>query len=168
MAEADGYRTEQRVLPAVAAVSLSCISLALLADKRLLRLWSWRAVLEWRSPYFEHELHTRRRFSRNVGLGLALGAFVVHRMLGLTVVKVKSAVSDPCRGSDHVVRPELVPGGIAVMDAQRKDRRDRLAGLVAGLMGALAWASVPFYELVLRASPASAAPPSPGCGDRRI
>lgn len=38
-----------------------------------------------------HDMHTRRR-SRNVGLGLALGAFVLL-LLGLTVVKV--TVLDP-------------------------------------------------------------------------
>ncbi|EKE73551.1 MULTISPECIES: hypothetical protein [Roseobacteraceae] len=38
-----------------------------------------------------HEIHTRRR-SRNVGLGLALGVFVIL-MLGLTVAKV--TVIDP-------------------------------------------------------------------------
>ncbi len=36
----------------------------------------------------EHELH-KRRFSRNVGLGLILGAFVVL-VLALTMVKVTS------------------------------------------------------------------------------
>lgn len=35
----------------------------------------------------EHELH-RRRFSRNLGLGLVLAAFVVL-VFGLTLVKVK-------------------------------------------------------------------------------
>ncbi len=35
----------------------------------------------------QHELH-KRRMSRNVGLGLALGGLVVL-LLGLTVVKVK-------------------------------------------------------------------------------
>lgn len=34
----------------------------------------------------EHDLH-RRRWSRNVGLGLVLGAFVVL-VFGLTIVKV--------------------------------------------------------------------------------
>lgn len=36
----------------------------------------------------QHELHTRR-FGRNLGVGLSLGAFVVL-MLALTIVKVTS------------------------------------------------------------------------------
>lgn len=45
-----------------------------------------------------HDLHNRRR-SRNVGLGLALGAFVLL-MLGLTVVKI--TVLDPARAAQEV------------------------------------------------------------------
>ena len=53
----------------------------------------------------EHDLH-RRRFSRNVGLGLTLAAFVVLVFL-LTVAKVTRG--DPMQGFDHVVRPEMAP-----------------------------------------------------------
>ena len=53
----------------------------------------------------EHELH-RRRFGRNVGLGLVLAAFV-GVVFALTVVKVTRG--DPMVGYDHVVRPELQP-----------------------------------------------------------
>lgn len=51
----------------------------------------------------EHELH-RRRFGRNVGLGLVLAAFVAV-VFALTVVKVKRG--DPMQAYDHVARPEL-------------------------------------------------------------
>ena len=44
-----------------------------------------------------HELH-KRRFSRNVGLGLALAAFVAL-VFALTVVKVTRG--DPMKGYDH-------------------------------------------------------------------
>ena len=53
----------------------------------------------------EHELH-KRRFSRNLGVGLTLGAFVLL-VLALTVVKVKRG--DPMQGYDHVIQPEAVP-----------------------------------------------------------
>jgi hypothetical protein len=53
-----------------------------------------------------HEIHTRR-FGRNLGLGLVLGAFVAL-VFGLTVVKVTRG--DPMQGFDHVVRPELEAG----------------------------------------------------------
>ncbi|KAF0116140.1 MAG: hypothetical protein FD150_625 [Rhodobacteraceae bacterium] len=53
----------------------------------------------------EHELH-KRRFSRNLGLGLTLAAFVVL-VFALTVVKVKRG--DPMQGYDHVVQPQSVP-----------------------------------------------------------
>ena len=53
----------------------------------------------------EHELH-KRRFSRNLGVGLTLGAFVVL-VFALTVVKVKRG--DPMQGYDHVIQPEAVP-----------------------------------------------------------
>ena len=52
-----------------------------------------------------HELH-KRRFSRNLGLGLTLAAFVAL-VFALTVVKVQRG--DPMQGFDHVVRPEMVP-----------------------------------------------------------
>lgn len=52
-----------------------------------------------------HELH-KRRFSRNLGLGLTLAAFVAL-VFALTVVKVQRG--DPLQGYDHVVQPEAVP-----------------------------------------------------------
>ncbi|WP_028028954.1 hypothetical protein [Gemmobacter nectariphilus] len=51
----------------------------------------------------DHELH-RRRFGRNVGLGVTLLAFVMI-VFGLTVVKVTNG--DPMRAFDHTIRPEL-------------------------------------------------------------
>ena len=53
----------------------------------------------------DHELH-RRRFSRNIGLGLTLVAFVVL-VFALTVVKVTRG--DPMQAFDHSVRPEMEP-----------------------------------------------------------
>ena len=53
----------------------------------------------------DHELH-KRRFSRNLGVGLTLGAFVLL-VFALTVVKVKRG--DPMQGYDHVVQPASVP-----------------------------------------------------------
>ena len=53
----------------------------------------------------DHELH-KRRFSRNLGVGLTLGAFVLL-VFALTVVKVKRG--DPMQGYDHVVQPALTP-----------------------------------------------------------
>jgi hypothetical protein len=50
-----------------------------------------------------HELHTRR-FSRNLGLGIVLGAFVAL-VFGLTIAKVSRG--DPMEAFDHVLRPEL-------------------------------------------------------------
>lgn len=58
----------------------------------------------------DHELH-QRRFSRNVGLGVTLVAFVAL-VFALTVVKVTRG--DPMQAFDHTVRPELdraVTGG---------------------------------------------------------
>ncbi len=52
----------------------------------------------------EHELH-KRRFGRNVGLGLVLAAFVAL-VFALTVVKVKRG--DPMQGYDHVIQPEAI------------------------------------------------------------
>lgn len=52
-----------------------------------------------------HDLH-KRRFSRNLGLGLTLAAFVAL-VFALTVVKVKRG--DPLQGYDHVVQPEALP-----------------------------------------------------------
>ena len=51
----------------------------------------------------EHEIH-RRRFGRNLGLGLLLAGFVGVVFL-LTVVKVTRG--DPMQGFDHAMRPEL-------------------------------------------------------------
>jgi hypothetical protein len=53
----------------------------------------------------EHELH-KRRFSRNLGVGLTLAAFVAL-VFALTVVKVTRG--DPMQGYDHVVQPLSVP-----------------------------------------------------------
>ncbi|WP_328590525.1 hypothetical protein [Frigidibacter oleivorans] len=53
----------------------------------------------------DHELH-RRRFGRNLGLGLVLAAFVAL-IFALTVVKVSQG--DSLQGYDHAPRPELVP-----------------------------------------------------------
>ena len=53
----------------------------------------------------DHELH-KRRFSRNLGLGLTLTAFVAL-VFALTVVKVKRG--DPMQGFDHTIEPSLVP-----------------------------------------------------------
>jgi hypothetical protein len=53
----------------------------------------------------EHELH-KRRFSRNLGVGLTLAAFVVL-VFALTVVKVKRG--DPMQGFDHTYSPAMEP-----------------------------------------------------------
>jgi hypothetical protein len=53
----------------------------------------------------DHELH-KRRFSRNLGVGLTLAAFVAL-VFALTVVKVKRG--DPMQGYDHTVQPSLMP-----------------------------------------------------------
>ena len=55
----------------------------------------------------DHEIY-KRRFGRNLGVGLTLAAFVVL-MFGLTVVKVTE--SGPIQGYDHVVQPGIVPQG---------------------------------------------------------
>lgn len=52
-----------------------------------------------------HDLHTRR-FGRNVGIGLVLGAFVAL-IFGLTMVKVQNG--DPMEGFDHTPRASMVP-----------------------------------------------------------
>lgn len=57
----------------------------------------------------EHEIH-RRRFSRNLGLGLTLAAFVAL-VFALTVVKVTRG--DPMRGYDHVIDPQSVPAEVS-------------------------------------------------------
>lgn len=53
----------------------------------------------------ESEMH-KRRFSRNLGLGLTLAAFVAL-VFALTVVKVTRG--DPMKGFDHVVDPQAEP-----------------------------------------------------------
>jgi hypothetical protein len=55
----------------------------------------------------EHEMH-KRRFSRNLGVGLTLAAFVVL-VFALTVEKVTRG--DPMQGFDHTVDPAAVPEG---------------------------------------------------------
>lgn len=51
----------------------------------------------------DHDLH-RRRFGRNLGVGLALVALAAL-VFGLTVVKVSN--TGPVQGFDHTFRPEL-------------------------------------------------------------
>jgi hypothetical protein len=53
----------------------------------------------------EHDLH-KRRMSRNVGLGLALGAFVLLTF-GLTMAKIQGG--SEMQGFDHSYQPELDP-----------------------------------------------------------
>ncbi|QDY69517.1 hypothetical protein [Qingshengfaniella alkalisoli] len=55
----------------------------------------------------EHELH-RRRFGRNLGVGLCLLGFVAI-IFGLTVAKVTSG--NMSEGFDHAVRPSLTVEG---------------------------------------------------------
>lgn len=52
-----------------------------------------------------HEMH-RRRFSRNLGVGLVLGGLVVLVFL-LTMVKVQNLGPDSLQGYDHQVQPGL-------------------------------------------------------------
>jgi hypothetical protein len=52
-----------------------------------------------------HEIFGRRR-SRNVGVGLVLGAFVLI-VFAVSVVKLTDGPA--VEGYDHVVRPELLP-----------------------------------------------------------
>ncbi|WP_343079777.1 hypothetical protein [Ostreiculturibacter nitratireducens] len=53
----------------------------------------------------EHEIH-QRRFGRNLGLGVVLGAFVAL-VFGLTIVKVSNG--DPMQGYDHQPSAALLP-----------------------------------------------------------
>ena len=53
----------------------------------------------------EHDLH-KRRFSRNLGVGLTLGAFVLL-VFALTVVKVTRG--DPMKAFDHKLDPQAEP-----------------------------------------------------------
>ena len=55
----------------------------------------------------EHEMHRRRR-SRNLGLGLVLGALIAV-LFGLSVVKITAL--GPVEGFDHVLRPQLTEPG---------------------------------------------------------
>ena len=54
-----------------------------------------------------HELHARR-FSRTLGVAVALAVFVAI-VFALTVVKVKRG--DPLQGFDHVARPGMEVSG---------------------------------------------------------
>ena len=51
----------------------------------------------------EHEIH-KRRFSRNVGVGLTLAGLVVV-ILALSIVKMRA--TGPIQGYDYQMRPEL-------------------------------------------------------------
>ncbi len=53
----------------------------------------------------EHEIH-KRRFSRNLGVGLVLGGFVAL-VFALTVAKVTDG--RPTQAFDHSVRIEQIP-----------------------------------------------------------
>ncbi len=53
----------------------------------------------------EHEIH-KRRFGRNLGVGLVLGGFVAI-VFALTVVKVTRG--DPMKGFDHTLDPAAAP-----------------------------------------------------------
>lgn len=52
-----------------------------------------------------HEIFGRRR-SRNIGLGLVLGAFV---LLVFAVTMVKLGEGQSMQGFDHTLRPSLLP-----------------------------------------------------------
>jgi hypothetical protein len=51
-----------------------------------------------------HEIYGRRR-SRNLGLGLVLGAFVVL-VFAVTVVKLRQG--DMIKGLDHRIEPQVI------------------------------------------------------------
>ncbi len=51
----------------------------------------------------------KRRFGRNLGLGLTLAAFVAL-VFALTVVKVTRG--DPMKAYDHVIDPQAVPAEV--------------------------------------------------------
>ena len=56
----------------------------------------------------DHEIY-KRRFSRNLGVGLALAAFVALGFL-LTVEKVtRGNPMDALQGKPHVTQPETAP-----------------------------------------------------------
>ena len=95
MAEADNYAVEK----AVFRFSLLYLFLhfgAFLAGGGAEVLRAWGAG-RWRFRP-EHEIH-KRRFGRNLGLGLTLAAFVAL-VFALTVVKVTRG--EPMQGYDHV------------------------------------------------------------------
>lgn len=56
-----------------------------------------------------HEMH-RRRWSRNLGLGLVLAAFVAL-IFGLTIVKVSNGHGAALKGYDHECQVQLLPAG---------------------------------------------------------
>ena len=56
-----------------------------------------------------HEIH-RRRWGRNLGLGLVLAAFVAL-IFGLTIVKVTNGNGAALRGYDHECQVDLLPAG---------------------------------------------------------
>lgn len=53
----------------------------------------------------DHDLH-RRRFGRNLGVGLALAGFAAV-VFGLTLAKVSSGGN--LEAFDHTLRPALIP-----------------------------------------------------------
>lgn len=53
----------------------------------------------------EHEIH-KRRFSRNLGVGLALAGFVAL-VFALTIAKVTDG--EPTEAFDHSIRNSLIP-----------------------------------------------------------
>ncbi len=55
-----------------------------------------------------HEMH-KRRFSRNLGVGLTLAAFVAL-VFALTVVKVMHG--EPMQGADQTVDPQAEPAKV--------------------------------------------------------
>ena len=55
----------------------------------------------------DHELH-KRRFSRNMGVGLCLIGFVAV-VFGLTLAKINRG--DSIQAFDHTMRPELTTQG---------------------------------------------------------
>lgn len=56
-----------------------------------------------------HDMH-RRRWSRNLGLGLVLGALVAL-VFGLTIVKVSNGNGAALQGYDHECQVHLLPEG---------------------------------------------------------
>lgn len=56
-----------------------------------------------------HEIH-KRRFGRNLGVGLVLGAFILI-IFGLTVVKIGRGDFSTNPGAPGVAAPEVTNGG---------------------------------------------------------